>query len=132
MKLKKDVTIIIDSHIHLDNEQYIDDVDDVITTALKEGIESFIIPGADPKDLPKAVELSEKYDEVYFAVGVHPYDCEDFDLDVLEKYVNHPKCVAVGECGLDYFRLPEDPSEKEANVKLQKEVFASQIEFAKK
>ncbi len=65
-------------------------------------------------------------------MGVHPYDCEDFDLEIMEKYVTHPKCVAVGECGLDYFRLPENEEEKEANVKLQKEVFSAQIEFAKK
>lgn len=65
-------------------------------------------------------------------MGVHPYDCEDFDLGIMEKYVTHPKCVAVGECGLDYFRLPENEEEKKANVKLQKEVFSAQIEFAKK
>lgn len=95
-------------------------------------MESFIIPGADPKDLPKAVNLSEKYDEVFFAVGVHPYDCENFDLQDFEKYVSHPKCVAIGECGLDYFRLPEDEEEKKQNIELQKKVFISQIEFAKK
>ena len=55
-----------------------------------------------------------------------------YDESTLEKYINHPKCVAVGECGLDYFRLPEDEEEKLANVKKQKEVFISQIEFAKK
>ncbi len=123
---------IIDTHCHLDNIQYQDDVEDVIKTALNNGIESFLIPGADPKDLPRAVMLSEKFPEVFFAVGVHPYDCENYDLKTLEQYVNHPKCIAIGECGLDYFRLPEDENEKQANIKLQKEVFISQINFAKK
>lgn len=51
---------------------------------------------------------------------------------MMEKYVSHPKCIAIGECGLDYFRLPEDEEEKLANIAKQKEVFISQIEFAKK
>ena len=50
----------------------------------------------------------------------------------MEEFSKHPKCIAIGECGLDYFRLPEDENEKEENVALQKEVFISQIEFAKK
>lgn len=55
-----------------------------------------------------------------------------YDESIMEKYVNHPKCIAIGECGLDYYRLPEDEEEKLANIKKQKEVFISQIEFAKK
>jgi len=65
-------------------------------------------------------------------VGIHPYDIEQYDEKVLEKYINHPKCIAVGECGLDYYRLPENEEDKKSNIKKQKEVFVAQIEFAKK
>ena len=105
-------------HLHI---KYQDDVDEVIQNALDSGVKAFLIPGADPQDLPRAVQLSEKYKEVFFAVGVHPYDCENFDLDLLKKYVTHPKCIAIGECGLDYFRLPDDEDEKRQNIQLQKE-----------
>lgn len=121
--------MIIDTHCHLDNIQYKDDVETVIQEALKSGVKAFLIPGADPKDLPDAVNLAEKFKEVFFAVGVHPYDLEHYDLDILKKYVDHPKCIAVGECGLDYFRLPKN--EKEENKELQKKIFISQINFAK-
>lgn len=124
--------IIIDTHCHLDNGAYYDDVEDVIERALSHDVKGFLIPGADFKDLPKALELAEKYDEVFFAVGIHPYDIEMYDEAVLEKYINHPKCIAVGECGLDYYRLPEDEEEKQREIALQKEVFISQINFAKK
>jgi TatD DNase family protein len=76
--------------------------------------------------------LAEKYPELFFSVGVHPYDMNGYDEAIMEKYVTHPKCIAVGECGLDYYRLPEDEVEKEAEIALQKKVFIAQIEFAKK
>ena len=76
--------------------------------------------------------LAEKYPELFFSVGVHHYDLNGYDEAIMEKYVTHPKCIAVGECGLDYYRLPEDEVEKEAEIALQKKVFIAQIEFAKK
>ena len=104
----------------------------VIKNALNHNVKGFLIPGADFDDLPQAVKLAEQYDEVYFALGIHPYDIDKFDEAIMQEYVNHPKCIAIGECGLDYYRLPEDEIEKQENIKKQKEVFIAQIEFAKK
>ena len=123
--------MIIDSHCHLDDERYNDDIDDVLNRAKNEGVERFIIPGADPETLQRAVELSEKYEEVYFAVGVHPYDAQNYDRTFLEPFVEHEKCVAIGECGLDYYRLPEGEEAIATEKQLQKEVFIDQIEWAK-
>lgn len=123
--------MLIDTHCHLDDERYYDDIELVLANAKQKGVKKFIIPGADPKTLTRAVELAQLYDSVYFSVGVHPYDAHNYDKTYLESYVNHPKCVAIGECGLDYFRLPETQSEIEEEKKLQKDVFLDQILWAK-
>ena len=129
--------MIIDTHIHLDDKRYDDDLDDVLNRARKAGVKRFIIPGADPLTLPRAVEIAELYDDVYFAIGVHPYDMQSFEnLDFLrkyvEKFVHHEKCVAIGECGLDYFRLEGSDEGKAQQKKKQKEIFTEQINLAKK
>ncbi len=123
--------MIVDTHCHLDDERYNNDLDEVLENAKQHGVEKFIIPGADPKSLKRAVEICDEYDNVYFAVGVHPYDAENYDRQYLETFVEHPKCVAIGECGLDYYRLPENDEEIEAEKKLQKEIFIDQILWAK-
>lgn len=122
--------MIIDTHCHLDNEVYYEDVHSVIQEALDNGVKSFIIPGASLSDLPQAVALSEKYSEVFFSVGTHPYDINTYDEVTLKQYIHHPKCVAVGECGLDYYRLPEDPIQAALEIKQQKEIFIKQIKMA--
>jgi len=124
--------MIVDTHAHLDDARYEDDLDVVLQRAREGGVERFIIPGADPKNLSRAVAVAEANSDVYFAVGVHPYDMDAFDALDFEAYINHPKCVAVGECGLDYFRLEGSDEEKEREKERQKEVFLSQIEIAKK
>jgi len=123
--------MIVDTHCHLDDERYSDDLEEVLQNAKRAGVERFIIPGADPKSLPRAVEISEMYEEVYFAVGVHPYDALNYNRSYLEEFIKHPKCVAIGECGLDYFRLPKEQEAIEEEKKRQKEVFIDQIEWAK-
>jgi TatD DNase family protein len=67
----------------------------------------------------------------FFAAGIHPYHHEQYDEKILRSFLSDEKCIAVGECGLDYFRLPEDAAEKEAEKQKQKDVFVKQIELAK-
>lgn len=122
--------MIIDTHIHLDDERYNNDIEDVLDRARQKGVKRFIIPGADPKTLPRAQALAQRFDDVFFSVGVHPYDCDNYDESFLEPFLKDEKCVSVGECGLDYFRLPEDEKEKEAVILQQKKVFKAQIELA--
>jgi TatD DNase family protein len=123
--------MLIDTHIHLDDKRYEEDLQEVIYRAKEGGVEYFIIPGADPKTLSRAITIANRYKEVYFAVGVHPYDMQNFDPSLFHSFLTHPKCVAVGECGLDYFRLEGTDEEKEAIKKAQKEVFIAQISLAK-
>ncbi len=122
--------MIVDTHTHLDHEMFANDVEEVIERAKESGVGCFIIPGADPKDLERAKELAHRYKEVYYAIGVHPYDIDSFDEAIFED-LSDPKCVAVGECGLDYYRLPKEENEKERVKQAQKEIFVRQIEIAK-
>ena len=124
--------MIIDTHCHLDDDRYKDDLEEVISRAIKSGVEMFIIPAGDPNTLKRAIEISESYANVYFAAGTHPYDAIKYDRDFLEEFISHPKCVAVGECGLDYYRLSDDQDEIEKEKKIQKDVFIDQIELANK
>ena len=123
--------MIIDTHCHLDDKRYYDDLDEVIKRAIEHDVKGFLIPGADPEDLDRAKWISENYKNVFFAAGVHPYEKDKFDEDLLFKYLIHPKCVAVGECGLDYYRLPKEENEKIKEKNEQKEIFKKHIEIAK-
>jgi TatD DNase family protein len=123
--------MIIDTHVHLDDERYREDFQEMMVRARDAGVEAFIIPGAHPSTLDRAVEICEKYENVYFAVGVHPYDMEHIETVDFERYAAHPKCVAIGECGLDYFRLEGSDEDKQSEKTRQDEVFRYQIRLAK-
>jgi len=114
--------MIIDTHCHLDNGKYYNDLDEVIERAKKYGVEKFIIPAASPKDIKRAVEIAEKYDDVYFAVGVHPIDIKYFEYEYLLDYIKHPKCVAVGEIGLDYYWVKDENQRNKQKVFFQKQI----------
>ncbi|WP_291952604.1 TatD family hydrolase [Campylobacter sp.] len=118
---------IIDTHCHLDSEAYFGYLDEMLYNAFENGIDKIIIPGASLQDLPRAREIAHRYKGVYFACGVHPYDIDDFDIDILKEFIKDEKCVAVGECGLDYYYLKADDVEIKNE---QKKVFQMQIHLA--
>ena len=119
--------MIIDTHCHLDDARY-DDIDSVIKNAFDNGVNKIIIPGADINDLPKAAQIANSNENIYFAAGVHPYEIEGYDEAVLRQFAKDPKCIAIGECGLDYFRLPND--DIDGYKAKQKDTFISQINLA--
>ena len=123
--------MIIDTHCHLDDERYKEDLEHVIERAYSAGVKGVLIPGADIEDLPRAREIAHRYENIYFAAGVHPYHHEQYDEKILREFLKDPKCIAVGECGLDYYRLPENEDEKHEEIRRQKEVFAWHIRLAK-
>lgn len=120
--------MLFDTHVHLNAEQYKEDLEEVIERAQSEGVANMVVVGFDRPTIEKAMALVEKYDFLYAAVGWHPVDAIDMteaDLQWIEELSAHPKVVALGEMGLDYYW---DKSPKE----IQKEVFRKQIALAKR
>ena len=118
--------MIFDTHAHYDDEAFDSDRDSLLQSMNKEGIELIINPGCDLKSCLKSISISEKYPFVYSAVGVHPEEVDyvtDTDLDEILKLLEHPKCVAVGEIGLDYYW---NKSNKNAQIRM----FQLQMEWA--
>lgn len=116
----------IDTHCHLDSTTYDEVLEQVLNNSLNLGIQKIVIPGADVIDLPKAIKIAEKYDMVYFAVGIHPSEIVSLNKDsmaLLRDSISHKKCVAVGEIGLDYHYSGYDKE-------LQERGFREQIHLA--
>ncbi|OIJ20537.1 hydrolase TatD [Anaerobacillus alkalidiazotrophicus] len=120
--------MLFDTHAHLNADQFEEDVEEVIERAQKQGVSNIVVVGFDEKTIKGALEIAEKYEFIYAAVGWHPVDAIDMTDDHLiwfEELASHPKVVALGEMGLDYYW---DKSPKE----IQQEVFRKQIHLAKK
>ena len=122
-----------DTHAHLDFSNLIEEAPQVVERAQAAGITRIVTIGTELKSSKRAVSMSETYENVYAAVGWHPSDAMDAPDDVrpdLRELAKHPKVVAIGEVGVDYYRLPGDPDE-DARVKCrQAEVFEQQLEVA--
>jgi len=96
----------VDTHCHLNFHAYAEDLVEVIERASWKGVNHIIVPGLDLDSSRQAVALADQYNTLYAAVGVHPEDVAQFnmnDLCVFEDLLSSDKVVAVGEIGLDYY-----------------------------
>jgi TatD DNase family protein len=117
---------LIDTHCHLDWQAFDPDREAVIDRAVRAGVRRMISIGVDVPSSRRAIEIAEQHTAVYAAVGVHPNDCADFNAVVLNEVrslAQHPKVVAIGEIGLDYYwhRVDRD---------VQARAFRAQLELA--
>ncbi len=120
--------MFIDTHAHLFYPNFSEDLDAVIENAKQSGIDYIIVPATDLETSGKVIELIEKYDFIFGAVGVHPHETKDWDNTLIEKIemlASHPKVVGIGEIGLDYFY---DFSPKDKQI----EAFKAQLDLALK
>ncbi|MCX7612473.1 MAG: YchF/TatD family DNA exonuclease [Ignavibacterium sp.] len=118
--------MFIDTHAHLFYDNFQNDLDDVIKRAKENSIDYILVPSTDIETAKKSITLSEKYDFIYVAVGVHPHETKNWDksiLNELKQLSKHNKVVAIGEIGLDYYY---DFSPKEKQI----EAFKDQINLA--
>lgn len=120
--------MIFDTHCHLIDDALINNIDSIIENAKKEGVEYFLVVGWDKESSINAVNIANKYKNVYAAVGFHPCNLDnlsDKDFEFTMMLSKSEKVVAIGEIGLDYY-WEKDEKRKEK----QKEFFIRQIEFA--
>ncbi|WP_114165384.1 TatD family hydrolase [Exiguobacterium sp. TNDT2] len=120
--------MLIDTHTHINAEQFNEDVEATIERARAAGVSPMLVVGFDNPTITRAIELAETYEDIYAIVGWHPVDavdCTEADLARIETLMNHPKVMALGEIGLDYHwdKSPKD---------IQQRVFRQQIAIAKR
>ncbi|HEY1777289.1 MAG TPA: TatD family hydrolase [Solirubrobacteraceae bacterium] len=113
---------MIDSHTHLDVCEPPDE--ELVASARAAGLTRLLTVGTDPDSCRASLAAAERFEEVYAAIGCHPNVAQLLDETLLRELAAHPRCVAIGETGLDYYR---DRAPRE----LQQRAFEAQIELAR-
>lgn len=119
--------MFIDTHCHVFSEYY-DNIDEVVNQCKKNNVNRIVVNGCDINSNKEVLELVNKYDVIYGAIGFHPTELDDFKdeyFEFLENNISNPKIVAIGEIGLDYYY---DNTDKDK----QKEIFKRQLDIANK
>lgn len=120
--------ILFDSHCHLTDRFYINNLDDIIKRANDNDVQYLLTAGLNLDDSLASIKVAEKYPNIYCSIGIHPHDAKDMrdgDMERLEKLSSNAKVKAIGETGLDFYRNYSDRSSQE-------KVFHSQIDLAQK
>ena len=136
-RLPKVLAMFYDTHAHLDYLDFENDFDAMLERARVAGITKIISIGTNLESSRRAIQLSELHDHIYAVAGWHPCEAMEAPDDIrceLRELAGHPKVVALGETGLDYFRMPGvqsgNPSDDEAYKKRQGELFIQHLEIA--
>lgn len=119
--------MIIDTHMHIYDKIYDGIREDVINEALEFGVEKMIVVGCDYQSSLKAIELANKYDFIYCAIGLHPSEAHketDLELSWIYELAKNEKVIAIGEIGLDYYW-------DKTHIDIQKQMFEKQINISK-
>lgn len=117
---------MIDTHAHLNVENFNHKIHETLDFALKQGVSKIIVIGMDQVSNQKAIDLAQKHPPLYASVGFHPgYLDQELDYVLLEKQLKEDKVVALGECGIDLYWRKD-------NLEYQKDVFLNQIKLASK
>lgn len=116
-----------DSHAHYNDEAFDEDREELLEGLKDKNVELVVNAGADMESSMASIQLAENYDFIYASVGVHPHDVKEMteeDIETLKSWATHPKVVAIGEIGLDYYY---NHSDEEDQIKW----FRRQLELAK-
>src|SRR5262245_4809462 len=105
--------MLLDTHAHLDYPDFADDFPQVIERARAADVTRIIAVGVDLESSERCIRLSEQWPGIYASVGVHPTEATSGDIrEALHELAKHPRAVAIGETGLDYFHLPSKEHQK--------------------
>jgi TatD DNase family protein len=124
--------MLIDTHAHLDYEDFAADFDAVLRRAREAGVERVITIGTSLESSRRAVELAERHPMIYAVVGVHPTTADEASGDIrsaLRELAVHPRVAAIGETGLDYHHLPGE-GKNAAFQQTQASIFRQQLDLA--
>ena len=120
--------MLFDTHAHYDDDWFDEDRDALLSSMPERGVGLIVNPGITVETSRMAIAMAEKYPHMYAAVGIHPENCHDFvpaHIDELRELAKHPKVVAIGEIGLDYYWDTNPPKE------FQQEVLRAQMALAR-
>jgi TatD DNase family protein len=120
-------SMLVDSHCHLHDRQFDSDREAALDRARQAGVSAFVTIGTDLEASRRAVDLADSHSDVYATVGVHPHEAKRLSeraVGELERLVDSPKVVAIGEIGLDFHRNLSPPD-------VQREAFRRQLELAR-
>jgi TatD DNase family protein len=116
--------MLIDTHCHLDFEWFDEDRDAIVARAFEASVTRIIVPAIDIKGCTAVLQLTEEYEGIYAAVGIHPNSSAEWQdewIDILHELAQHEKVVAIGEIGLDYYRdrSPKDVQQRALQLQLE-------------